>query len=158
LNGHHDGGHLGISLVQKRKIINYLEKFGKVFITSEKPIELEFEKYRIPIKPEKIHSVLYFASAFVGDSQTMTTEAAVLGTPALKCNTFAGKLSVPNELEKKYDLCYSFQPNEFENMMLKLKMIIEDPSSKAKWYKKVEVLRKDKIDVSQFIFDYINRY
>ena len=60
----------------------------------------------MPIPPESIHSLLYYAKMFIGDSQTMTTEAAILGTPALKCNTFAGKLSVPNELEEKYNLCY----------------------------------------------------
>jgi len=38
----------------------------------------------------------------------MTSEAAMLGTPSLKLNSFAGKLSVPNELEQKYQLCYSF--------------------------------------------------
>jgi len=55
-----------------------------------------------------MHSLLYYATMFIGDSQTMTSEAAMLGTPSLKLNSFAGKLSVPNELEQKYQLCYSF--------------------------------------------------
>ena len=46
----------------------------------------------------------------------MTSEAAILGVPALKCNTFAGRLSVPNELEQKYGLCYAYQPCEFDRL------------------------------------------
>lgn len=155
LKGHHDGGHKGISLEQKRSLINYLENQGKIFITSEYPIETEFEKYRIPITPDKIHSVLYYATAFIGDSQTMTSEAAILGTPSFKCNTFAGKLSVPNELESKYNLCYSFQPEEFESMLLKIQSVLITNDSKEIWKQKVELLRKEKIDVTSFIFEYI---
>lgn len=157
LKGHHDRGHIGISKNQKRDLINYLEKYGKVFITSENPIEYELENYRIPLSPDKIHSVLYYASAFIGDSQTMTSEAAVLGTPAFKCNTFAGRLAVPNELEKKYDLCYSFQPYEFNKLMSKLENTIENSYSKNIWNKKVEDLWRDKIDVTEFIFNYIKQ-
>ncbi len=155
LKGHHDGGHKGISLDQKRLLINYLVNQGKVFITSENPIETEFEKYRIPITPNKIHSALFYATAFIGDSQTMTSEAAILGTPSFKCNTFAGKLSVPNELESKYNLCYSFQPEEFETMFLKIKSTINSVESKDIWKQKVELLLRDKIDVTSFILKYI---
>ena len=158
LKGHHDTRHTGISIEQKRILINSMSKRGKVFITSENPIETEFEKYRIKVSTEKIHSVLYFASAFVGDSQTMTSEAAVLGTPAFKCNSFAGKLSVPNELEKKYELCYSYQPSEFHGLIEQLNTILNDSNSKEKWKQKVKYLWKEKIDVSTFIFEFINTY
>ena len=154
LKGHHDNGHKGISLAQKRILIELLEKYGKVFITSENPIESEFESYRIKVNPDKIHSILYFASAFIGDSQTMTSEAAILGTPSFKCNTFAGKLSVPNEIEKKFELCYSFQPADFNMMIDKLEKVLNDDSSKEKWNKRVETMWQSKIDVSDFIFNY----
>jgi predicted glycosyltransferase len=47
LKGHHDVGHKGISLDQKRQLINYLATYGHIFITSEKQIEDEFEKIQI---------------------------------------------------------------------------------------------------------------
>jgi predicted glycosyltransferase len=158
LKGHHDNGHIGISLSQKRELIKYLTNYGKVFISSENRIEDEFEKYRISIRPEKIHSILYYASAFIGDSQTMTSEAAIVGTPAFKCNTFAGKLSVPNEIEHKYNLCYSFQPKDFQKMMLKLENTLKDPNSKEKWNNKLKKIWEDKIDVSEFIYKYIQQF
>ncbi|MDD3724418.1 MAG: DUF354 domain-containing protein, partial [Bacteroidales bacterium] len=93
--GHHDIGHGGISLEQKRRLVKLLSEYGRVVITSEREIEPEFEQYRIPVPSEEVHSLMYYASLFIGDSQTMTSEAAIMGVPALKCNTFAGKLSVP---------------------------------------------------------------
>ena len=53
-----------------------------------------------------MHHALYFAEMFIGDSQTMTAEAAVLGTPALRLNNFVGKLGYLNELERKFNLTY----------------------------------------------------
>jgi len=32
---------------------------------------------------------LYYANVYIGDSQTMATEASVLGTPAIRSNSFA---------------------------------------------------------------------
>jgi predicted glycosyltransferase len=44
----------------------------------------------------------------------MTTEAAVLGTPAIRCNSFVGKRDMGNfiELEKKYGLIFNFDSVE----------------------------------------------
>ncbi|NCP84220.1 MAG: DUF354 domain-containing protein [Bacteroidetes bacterium] len=156
--GHHDNGHFGVNLAQKISLINLLKPYGKVFITSENPIESELEEYRIPVPPQEIHSLLYYATLFLGDSQTMTSEAAILGTPALKCNTFSGKLSVPNELEEKYGLCYSYHPSEFESFYKKTKDLLETPNLKVIWLEKKLKFLDDKIDVTAFMVWFIENY
>ena len=148
---YHDISQNGLTLQQKRKIIDIIKPHGKVFITTEREVEPEFMEYQLDISPEKIHHLLYFADMFIGDSQTMTSEAAILGTPALKCNTFAGKLSIPNELEKKYDLCYSFQPCDFKKLIEKMEYLVSMKDKKIKWRNKVNKLYKDKINVSRFL-------
>lgn len=158
LKGHHDKGHMGISISQKRTLIELLRNYGKVFITSEKSIEPEFEKYRLPIPPENIHSFLFFAKMFFGDSQTMTSEAAILGTPALKCNTFAGRLSVPNELENRYGLCFSFQPNEFDDFMSKTNELLSMTDLNAVWHQRRQRFLLEKIDVTAFMVWFIENY
>ncbi len=156
LKGHHDEGHRGINLAQKRQLIELLLQYGKVFITSEKPIEEEFDALRLSVAPENIHSLLYYASAFFGDSQTMTTEAALLGTPAMKCNTFSGKLSIPNEIEMKYNLCHSFQPENFDEMMtLATQWMPQIETVKKQWQSKREQLMNDKLDLTLYLVDYI---
>lgn len=113
---HHDMGEEGIGYEQKKRLVETLESKGKVFLLSEDQVEKAFEHLLLPSRPELIHSMLFFATMYVGESQTMTSEAAVLGMPALKCNSFAHILSVPNELEKEYGLCYSYLPDEFDLM------------------------------------------
>jgi predicted glycosyltransferase len=158
LKGHHDDGHRGISLEQKREIIQYLLSLGRVFITSEKPIEPEFESYRLPVAPEKIHSLLYYAAGFVGDSQTMTTEAALLGTPALKCNTFAGILSIPNEIEEKYKLCFAYTPQNYDSFFKAIQCTFSQPNSKIEWRNKRERLLKEKINLTRYLVEFIEKY
>lgn len=158
VKAYHDVGEAGLTLNQKKQIIELLSKRGNVFITSERKIEEEFEQYRLPVPPEEIHSLLSYASMFLGDSQTMTSEAAILGTPALKCNTFAGKLSVPNELEEKYGLCYSFQPSDFDQFMSKAKELLGTPNLKELWAEKRKKFLNDKIDVTAFMVWFIENY
>jgi len=155
---HHDDGNNGLSLEQKLKLVKMLEPYGRIFITTERDIEPELEKYQLVVSPEKIHSLMSFATMFLGDSQTMTSEAAVLGVPALKCNSFAGELSIPNELEEKYGLCYSYKLNNFDNYLLKVKALLTLHNLKAEWLKKREVLLTDKISLTDFLIWFVENY
>jgi uncharacterized protein len=156
--GHHDVGMYGLNIIQKRRLISLLEPYGKIFISEERKLDDEFEKYRIPIPFHQIHSVLYYASCFVGDSQTMTTEAALLGTPSYKCNTFSGILSVPNELEYKYNLSFSYKPEEFKDMVSDIKMLLNNPSLKHEWKEKATSFFKEKIDYTSFLIWFIENW
>jgi uncharacterized protein len=155
---HHDFGIKGISNKNKHKLINMLKDKGKVFITTEKDIDSEFEEYQLKISPDKIHSLLFYAKMLIGDSQTMTSEAAVLGTPSFRCNSFAGRISYLNEEEYRYDLTYGFKPEEFEFMLRIIKQYLNVPNLKEIWQKKREKLLADKIDVTSFFVWLISNY
>lgn len=154
---HHDIGAKGLNPEQKQKLIQVLSLFGKVFITSESQIEPEFEPYRLPVSPEKIHSLLYYATILVGDSQTMTTEAALLGTPAFKCNSFAGKLSIPNEIENKYHLCFSYLPDDFDKMLKNIHAHLEMPDLKNIFAERRTQMLKDKTDFTAFLVQLVSK-
>ncbi|MFC1973928.1 DUF354 domain-containing protein [Chloroflexota bacterium] len=155
---HHDIGQKGLSLDEKRRMVAELKKYGRVFISSESPLPEEFERYRITISLEKIHDLLYYATLLLGDSQTMTTEAAILGTPAIRCNSFVGPNDMGNftELEKEYDLIYSFE--EPDRAIKKALELLEQHDLKEQWAKKRERLLADKIDVTHFMIDFIENY
>lgn len=157
LKGHHDVGQAGLSLEQKRALVDLLKAHGRVIITSERAVEPEFEPYRLPVPPEEIHSLMAYSSMFVGDSQTMTSEAAVLGVPALKCNTFAGRLSVPNMLENKYNLCHAYLPERFEDMLAKIRSLLDMPpeSLRAEWNNKRQQMLHEMIDPTEFFINHI---
>lgn len=86
-NAFHDVGESGLSLSEKRDLIKFLSTKMKVFISSEGELPKEFMKYQISIPPEKMHDALSFATIFVGESGTMASEAAFLGTPVYYINS-----------------------------------------------------------------------
>ena len=155
---HHDVGVHGLSIEDKRKLIARLELAGTVFITSERNLDEEFKKYSLLLSPEKIHSLIYYATMLIGDSQTMTSEAAILGTPAVKCNTFAGKLAIPNELENNYQLCYSFLPDDADKFFLKIDELLGIKNLKSEFKIRRERLLSEKIDVTAFYVWFIENY
>lgn len=155
---HHDVGAVGLNSENKHRLVSLLEKHGRVLITAERDIDPDFKPYQITISPEKIHSLMYYATMFIGDSQSMTSEAAVLGTPAIKCNSFAGRLAVPNEIEDRYDMCYCFLPENVDKMFEKIDQLLQADNLKAEWQKKVKRLLNEKIDVTAFITWFIENY
>jgi predicted glycosyltransferase len=160
LKGHHDVGQQGLTLGQKKALVEMLKPHGRVIITSERVVEPEFEPYRLPVPPEEIHSLMAYSSMFVGDSQTMTSEAAVMGVPALKCNTFAGRLSVPNLLENKYNLCYAYTPDRFDNMLQHINTLLsmDAVALKAEWQTKRQRMLETMIDPTEFFVNYIEHH
>lgn len=155
---HHDVGAEGLSIENKRRLVDRLKAKGKVLITTERNIDDEFKPYQLLVSPEKAHSLMFYATMFVGDSQTMTSEAAVLGTPAVKCNSFAGRLAVPNELEQKFGLCYSFLPERQEAFFEKIDELLAMPDLKGEWQKRRQKMLAEKIDYTSLLVWFLEQY
>ena len=158
LNAYHDIGQQGISFDKKKQLIDMLNEYGRVIITSEKSIEPEFEKYKISVPAEDMHSLMYYSSLYIGDSQTMASEAAVLGVPSLRCNTFVGRIAYLEEEEHKYGLTYGFTPDHFDQLLNKAKELLQDPNTKMIWEEKRQRMLSEKIDVSSFFTWFIENY
>ena len=101
---------------------------------------------------------MYYATMFIGDSQTMTSEAAVLGTPAIRSNSFVGRIAYLEEEEHKYGLTYGFLPKDFSNMYLKIKELLSNSDLKGEWKRRKENMLEDKIDVTSFFTWFIGNY
>lgn len=155
---HHDIGVRGLSKENKINLATFLSSYGKVFITTEGEVEQELLKYKLSVAPHKIHSLLAYATMLVGDSQTMTSEAAVLGTPALRCNSFAGRISYLEEQEKIYDLTYAFLPDNFDGLFAKINELLSIHDLKKMWEGKRSKMLEDKIDVTSFMLWFVENY
>ena len=158
LRASHDVGEAGLSFQMRRRLVNRLSQFGKVFISAEGVLPPEFAEYKIAASPDKIHHLLYYATMFIGDSQTMTAEAAVLGTPAIRCNTFVGRISYLEELEHKYDLTYGFVPGEEKRMFDRIIELLSTEGLKKIWQEKRNRMLQDKIDLTRWMIDFIEDY
>ena len=155
---HHDVGVVGLTIENKRRLVDYLKTRGKVFITTERDIDEEFKPYQLKVSPEKAHSLMYYATMLVGDSQTMTSEAAVLGTPAIRCNTFVGRIHYLEEEEHRYNLTYGFRPEQSEAMFQKIEELLSMPNLKQEWQVRKQKMLSEKIDYAPFLTWFIENY
>jgi predicted glycosyltransferase len=155
---HHDGEVKGLTTEQKIKLADMLKPKGKILITAEREIIPELQQYQIQVAPEKVHDLLYYATLFVGDSQTMTSEAAILGTPAFRCNTLVGKLKCISDLEETYGLAFGFLPSDFDRMLQCISTLVSQPGVKKEWDVKRQRFLAEKIDVTAFLTDFTENY
>ncbi|HQM47761.1 MAG TPA: DUF354 domain-containing protein [Candidatus Hydrogenedentes bacterium] len=154
----HDIGEGGLSIDAKKRLVAFLAARGRVFITSETELDPDFEPYRLRIEPNRIHDALHYATLFVGDSQSMSVEAPILGTPALRCNSFVGRTTVIDELESKYDLAYGFRPSEFEKMLSKIEELLARRNLKEEWMKKRERYLAEHGDMTSWMVQFVEEY
>lgn len=155
---HHDIHEGGMNIEQKRRLVKLLSGYGRVFITTEARLDKEFEMYKVPITPEDMHDFIASASMLVSDSQTMTSEAAVLGVPSFRCNSFAGRLSVLEEEEKRYRLTKAYLPRQFDWMFEEIKEHLQYKDVRSEWDRRRQRMLNDKIDVTSFWLWFLENY
>lgn len=158
LKAHHDTGIKGIDTEIARKLIRILEPHGRVFISSERELEPQFEPYRIHIRPIDMHHVMAFADLYLGDSQTMAAEAGVLGIPFVRFNDFVGKIGYLRELEDVYQLGYGVKTNEVEKLYQTVESLISMPDRKAVFQSRRKQMLSEKIDFATFLIWFIENY
>jgi predicted glycosyltransferase len=153
----HDQGLAGISLENKIKAVNEFSKYGKVFISSEAKLPKVLEKYRLKTPPEKMHSVLYYADLVYGESTTIASECALLGTPAVFVNNV--KAGVLRD-QQQYGLIFQFDESAAgqENSLAKAIEILKTPELKEEWRLRCQRLLADKIDLTGFMIWFIEKY
>ena len=150
----HDVGISGFSNEDKIRLVKELEKYVTVFISSEAGVPYEIKNRVMKIPKSRIHDALYYAKLLVADTGTMVTEAACLGTPAIRIRTH--NVGVFAELDKKYRLISEVtDPN---HAIQEAGQLIQEPNLKNDWRKKKERLLADKIDITQFMVWFVENY
>lgn len=133
----HDVGNAGFTLDQKKKLVDTLSKYLTVYISSEKALPEDLAAFRLPTLASVIHDVLSFADFYIGDSQTMASEAALVGTPAIRSNSFVGPNDMSNfiMLQDTYGMLYNIaDPAE---AIKKAEELAKNPQ-KTEWMQKRE--------------------
>jgi predicted glycosyltransferase len=158
----HDVSLHGIRWGKESDFIKSLEKYGRIFITSERPLGDALEKYRVKVPPEDIHSLLYYADLYIGEGGTMAAEAAVLGTPSIHVEANADGVATGSlsgnfcEFRDQYGLLYFFADQD--KAFSKAVELLENRQSKQEWQRKRERLLQDKIDVTGWMTDFVEQY
>jgi len=87
---HHDTGQSGFTPEGKRSLVSALREHGRVFVSCEGETPPEFAEFELPVAPEHLHHLLAYANLYVGDTASMAIEAGLLGTPAIRSNSYVG--------------------------------------------------------------------
>lgn len=155
LGAYHDANKQGITDELALTLIGKLKPHGRVYITSERPLPSQFESYRISIKSSHIHHALYFADMFIGDSQTMTAESAVLGTPALRFNDFVGELGYLEDLEHAYGLTFGFRTTDRDGLLKKLDELLKETNLKDQWQQRRLKMLNNKVNFANWMITFL---
>lgn len=149
----HDIGERGID--DPVALVEGLESLGvEVLITAEGELPDALEANRVDVSPDAMHDLLSYADLFVGESPTMATESAVLGTPAVYVGTL--ELGYTNELEERYDLVFHLDSDDGAARALDLaRRLLEEPD--RTWERRRARLLEEKVDATSVILAEIER-
>ncbi len=149
----HDIGQSGLDNDTKRKLIKFFNDNGyTVFISSEKTLPQEFEKYNIKIPPEKMLDALFFASLFIGEGATMANECALLGTPALYINS--RKACIGDLVSQR--LMYHYKTST--DVMDKVTELIKKKDLKNVWNQRLKDILQNRINLTDFLVWFVDNY
>jgi predicted glycosyltransferase len=149
---HHDVGHGGFTAEQVRTLIADLAEHATVLVSDEGD-ELDVASTagrRFDLHPARLHDALAAASLLVADTQTMVTEAALLGTPAVRSNSFVGEDDMGNfvELEERGLVC---NVESFERVRSTALDLLDDDGATDRWESRRRELLDETVDLTELL-------
>lgn len=157
----HDASHdrkiVGITSHGRASIVKCLLESGPIVLSVEREglwlVENGCDPVSIP--PEHFHHLLAGAQIFVGDSQSVAAEAAVLGVPSLRLSGFTGK-SFYLELLQSKGLVQNFRPGEEEKLVAAVKDYCGDAAAtKLSVLQRAARLNSDVCDLPDFFVEIV---
>lgn len=159
LSAHHDVGIRGLNVELVKTIIQKAEQSGRaVYITSESELDDSLRPYQLKIHYKDVHHVLAFTGMLVSDSQSMSVEAAMLGTPSLRFSDFAGRISVLEELEHEYQLTFGIPSSDPQKLYEKMDDLLDVADLRDLFRQRRQKMLSEKIDVTAFLTWFIENY
>lgn len=146
----HDRWERGLTAKQKRHLVEVLQRHGRVLISSEEPLTSDLADLVVRGPVDQIHHLIAFARLVVGESATMSSEAAVLGVPAVFIAT-TGR-GYTDDQERRYGLVRHFTDDQYDKALSAIDETLTD--SAGRWQEARQVLLKEKIDVTAWMIDY----
>lgn len=125
----HDRRESGLTDTQADDLIERLAQAGRVLVSSESPLPERWRAHAISARPERFHHVLAAADVVIGDSQSVCAEAAVLGTPSIRINSWVGRHPYQVELEERWGLTRAFGLDEMPTLLAHLSSVLADPAA-----------------------------
>lgn len=150
----HDVGKQGITGEQRRRLISHLGDDTTVLVSDEgRETDLAGLPAReFDLHPALMHDALADAELLVADTQTMVTEAALLGTPAIRSNSFVGDTDMGNFVElEKQGLVHNV--SSLADILDRSRNILRDEGVADEWDRRRTKFLSDKVNLTEVIVD-----
>jgi uncharacterized protein len=153
-SGHDFNDH---GLTDRREALFRLQRFGRVVVSVEGngPVDGGGLRFNGPL--HQVHHLLAFARLFFGESATMASESAMLGTPAVLVST--SRRGYTDELEKRYGMVFTYDhPRDGQEQALrKAEALLRDPETPRLWREKREAMLAGQEDITRYVTDLVAR-
>ncbi|AFZ74224.1 DUF354 domain-containing protein [Natronobacterium gregoryi] len=150
----HDVGKHGLTGADRRRIVERLAEDVTVLVSDESgETGLEGLPARpFDLHPALMHDALAEANLLVADTQTMVTEAALLGTPAIRSNSFVGDDDMGNFVAlESQGLIHNVA--EAEAILERLEALLGDETVDETWRRRRDEFLTDKANLTELIVD-----
>jgi predicted glycosyltransferase len=156
LEAHHDRGVTGLQADLVAELAARLAGRVRLFVSGEKPLEPRLEPLRFALPPERLHDALAAAEFCLGDSQSVTAEAAVLGTPAFRLNGFVGRISYLADLERR-GLAFGFRPGDERPLLAAVLALVDDERRRERFAERRARLLRECVDPLPWLIELLER-
>ena len=152
----HDIGDFGVK--DLRTVIDTLSHYGRVILSSEKNLPDDLKPLVLRGPRQNMLHLQAFAHLFFGESATMASECATLGTPAIFVST--SRRGYIDEQQDRYEMVFSFNDPETaqQHALAKAVELLSDPTTKERWQVKRDAMLSELIDVPRFIANIVPQY
>lgn len=122
----HDRAVEGIQPEARQTLVAELAAAGPVVVSDEGTGAAGPDGADTAVPSALFHDVLAAADLCVGDSQSVAAEAALLGTPALRCSSFTGRVDYLRVLEEDYGLVRNYRPGDESRLLVDVRAALSE--------------------------------
>jgi len=158
LTAHHDNKIRGLDNYTIEKIVNKLKFRGEVIISSERNLPENLSQYQKKLDYSDIHHLIKYCALLIADSQSMTHEAALLGTPSIRYNDFVGRMGVFNELEEEHKITIGIKPENPAELIKKIDDTLQNGDYVHYLNRKIKEINAEVINLASFASWFIENY
>jgi uncharacterized protein len=147
----HDHHQAGVPRDLVRAVIARLQRDMRVFLSTERATPDEWQDLAFRLPPHRMLDALAEAAIVVGDSGSMIGEAAMLGTPAIFCGSFADQRTYLGDLERRWGLTRVFPADRASDVLAAIDDVLAVPD--ATWQERRSRMLEHAVDVSDWYHD-----
>lgn len=154
-NATHDINQHGFSPDDISRLIDVLSEYADVYVSTETQLPDHLDKYLLKIKPEDMHYYMNRADLFIGESGSMATEAAYLGTHSIVLNSASHEFGVFDWFSayKTFHIADDFN----EVIAISIELLGKD-DLKSESKAEADLIIKNSVCLTDFIFWLITHY